>query len=538
MKYMMLVLFMVMITITSCIRDLANTADELSRVKTVKWNPELAVPLIKAELNASDLILQDKSGLIQTDAEDLVHVIYEDELVSLTASEIFEIGDQAHSFSYALTPGDVFDLQSNGSLTIQDSRFLKWTVMDMELDSLIMKVCAHFMELSTNLEHDVSIDITFPDVTKNGQPYSVNISLPYNGTASRTSSQTNSLSQYFCDFSKGPNNINELKMESTITITDRGNTISAGQTVGVQSRFLYNDYRTVWGFGTTQDLFLEEDTINLSIFDNNTKGSFTLEDPHFAIYFANSFGAKIVADLGNITAYRDGSSPIVLTGVPSPLPIPIPTNAQLGQLLKDSVILDNNTSNIKQIINAQPQNMGYSINAQLNPPGTTERNFVMDTSRLSIRLFVDLPLNGTLTNYVLEQEQDIDFSFQNDVEQIDYVLFRLSIDNSFPIGFGVQVYFEDDQGTVLDSLFHDAPFTVDPGITDANGRVITSVKNIEDIRIDQDRIDIIENATKARIYSIFNSPIISGNQDLIKIYGDNTMFVKLGAQSKLEVISK
>lgn len=526
-----------LLSFTGCLRDIQDTADELENIKSFKWNPELALPLIKTELTPGDLLKQYNIDVVRTDADGLLHFIYQDQYLSVYAHEIFQIENQEVAFTRILSPTEASALQGAGSVSFTMNMDLDLTIADMEVDSMLMKACDHVLQLTSSLQHDLSIDVVFPDVTKDGTPYSLNINSPYSGS-SHNINRNNSLAGYTFDCTNGPQSYNQLRMELDITITKNGsNPVNPGDFIAFNNSFNNNLYRIFWGYGKQHTLFLDRDSIEITIFSNRQQGSFSVINPRFVVTIGNSFGAPIECHVNNLTAFSPQVGDEVLTGIPSPLPIPTPTNAQIGQMLYDSVVLDNNTSNIASIINNHPHGIFFDLNAGLNPAGSLARNFVMDTSRFLVNLFADIPLDGTARDFVLERVQDFELDIDSSFDDIDYALFRINVDNGFPVDLGLQLYFEDDNGLLIDSMF-DGPLVIKTAAVDGTGRVSSATNTLKDVRVDYDKYHRLQKATKMRVRARIETPFnTGGTQDRVRFFSEYRMGLKIGVQTKLSIVT-
>ncbi len=520
-----------------CVRDLIDTADELGDIKSVKWNPVLAIPLVKTELTPDDLLKQYNIDVVRTDDEDLLHFIYESKFISVQADEIFSIPDQNNNFSFILGPIGATALQNSGSYTATIPITIDFTIADIEIDSMILKTCDQILQMTSSIQHDIAVVARFPDIFRNGTPYSISFNSPYSGSAHNVARNASLAgAKFIC--TNGPQGYNQIRINLDLTFTKRGsNPINSTDMVAFTNQFNNNQFRVFWGLGKTSTLFQTNDSIEITIFSNRTQGSFSVVNPRFVVKFANSFGAKINGDINNLYTWNPQIGDEVLTGIPSPLPIPSPTNAQMGMILYDSFVLDNNNSNITSVINNLPHGVYYDFNAIINPPGNSNRNFVLDTSRFETDVYVDIPLNGTASDFVLERIQDFELDIDSTIDKVEYALFRINVDNGFPVDLGFQLYFEKDDGTLIDTMFEDQ-LTIESGELDANGKVIRAVNTIEDVKVTNEKYERLKTATKMRVRARLDTRTDGGgNQDPVKFYSEYRMGLKIGVQTKLSIIS-
>ena len=92
-----------------------------------------------------------------------------------------------------------------------------------------------------------------------------------------------------------------------------------------------------------------------------------------------------------------------------------------------------------------------------------------DTTKLDLDTVTGLP--EWVDEVLIEMERTLEFglsSIQDNLDQINGVLFRVSCQNGFPDEIFAQAYFEDDTENVIDSMFTEGPVAVPPGRVSEN----------------------------------------------------------------------
>lgn len=92
-------------------------------------------------------------------------------------------------------------------------------------------------------------------------------------------------------------------------------------------------------------------------------------------------------------------------------------------------------------------------------------------------------------------------NIENEVDVIRFIEFNLLTWNEFPVTAQVQIYFINDQGDVLHSLFSPSPLSLIAGIVNSSGETIESGYSFTTMEISQDKIDSITTATRVVLYS-------------------------------------
>ena len=122
--------------------------------------------------------------------------------------------------------------------------------------------------------------------------------------------------------------------------------------------------------------------------------------------------------------------------------------------------LSNATTNntMTNLVDAAPKYLKYDISATSNPngnPGPLNLNFIESTSKMIVKTDIELPFEGYASGMEVKDTLKFD-QISNSPDQIESVLFRLKVDNGFPLTFNGQAEFVDINYNHLFNLF-DSP---------------------------------------------------------------------------------
>ena len=98
-----------------------------------------------------------------------------------------------------------------------------------------------------------------------------------------------------------------------------------------------------------------------------------------------------------------------------------------------------------------PTELFYQLNARINRGLTSGNNFLADTSKLKVRMGVEVPLYGHGSGILLKDTAKIDLN-NLDQSQIRSASLKVEVKNELPLDAKVQFYLTDDKYTVIDSL--------------------------------------------------------------------------------------
>jgi hypothetical protein len=288
------------------------------------------------------------------------------------------------------------------------------------------------------------------------------------------------------------------------------------------------------GYWGNERFPLDRDTIDIDINQTNfTGGDITIKDPRVIVTVSNSFGFPARGNIKTLQFkgrngqfYKLESDTITSGGID----FAFPTLQEVGQVKATTFYFDKNNSNIDVIFNAQPIAMDYDVEAIANVlQDPTFCGFMTDTSFIKFNVKVELPLEGTIRNFGAENEVAIDFgsSGGNNSADIASAEFKLVTENGMPVGAKGQIFFLDDQGVVIDSLFSNglSPLML-PAPVDANGVPTSAAKLEQFIKLTPAQFERIKSAKKARIRTVLESSNM-GTQ-FVKVLSGQKTDIRMG----------
>jgi hypothetical protein len=423
-------------------------------------------------------------------------------------------------------------LNSSGSVVVTYNRTFGYIVGTSEIDKILFKGGTIPIGLSTTLEHDVSFKLNIPEAKRGTTSFSE--SVVANSTSQpNTGSRSIDLQGLEIDFTKTAQTYSEMDVEIEMTITKRaGSVIKPVETITFDVDLLNQEFREIVGYFDGSDFNSASNTLDLGIFTNNEGGSFTLADPRIKFIIENSIGIPVEASLLNFDGTNTDNVTVSLTGYPDPLPIPTLVYSEIGQTKKDSFTLDKNTSNLAAYINNRPAKNFYEIGVKSTATGPN-RQFATDSSRVAVKIEIEVPLEGTARDFVLESSQPFTLELENAAE-IKEVLIRLYTENGFPADIATQLYFEDSTtGIVLDSLISTDILILPSANIDGSGKVTSPNPKTSDIILDSDAVSRLQDANRIRIKAYFNTPFEGSIQPDVKFYDEYDLLLQLGLQAEI-----
>ncbi len=346
-----------------------------------------------------------------------------------------------------------------------------------------------------------------------GPPYSKTIDInTSDGTFTFNNTYTD-LSGYSLDLSNLSTDTNKVFIRYELTLDDAGNPVIPGDNVSINVSFTNIEFSILYGYVGQPTFNIQPNRIHLEMYDNALRGDAYFKDPKINIRMQNSCGLPVQFWFDNLNGIDTvgGLHPITGTGIPflvNPKLINYPTLYQVGQTIKDSIILDTNSCNIRDVVFENlPNYISFEINAEANPSGPIQQNFVLDTSRFNIDLEIELPCWGYASYFILQDTADFDFveevytgaseedslTVEDLKEDFQWALFRINIDNGFPIEANVQVILTDSLYQPVYYLYTSGPEQIIAAGRDTNGdkKVDTPTHKVTDVMYTKENIDAL-----------------------------------------------
>ncbi len=503
---------------------------------TPLWNPEFAVPLVNSTLFISDF-LEDSSNLniVVNPDQSLSFVYSSDSIFSVTAGSFMNLPDQEFDFSAPFDLPDIPPGDYDTTNIVYIYQFISDTVTQ-RLDSIFLNEGVLSISGHTNLNRDdATLKFTIYDIKNidTGEPLTMLADLSNPGGQDEwvyfeSSFDLSSYKIILNESSDTLDNAITFFLDILIKGDENPNLSPYDFIMGGSLESL--EFNSVFGYISQYELPFAN-SLEIGIFDDAVTGGLNIGDGSIKLTFDifNSIGTPVTFITDSLFVESTIEPPyhvdINLFGpdIPNVFTINSPDINQIGETVETR--LDFTQANFHEAFNISPQFLYYDLTAITNLEGdSTDQNFVLNESAISFNVDLEFELFGSIENFTLEDT--ISLNFDEDVEEIEYMLFRINLANGFPIDASAQVYFVDENYLVLDSLMTNGTNILPGAITGGypEYRVIESVNKITDILVDRSRFNNILDSD----YLIFKIALSTSNQQLVKIYEDYNIEIKLG----------
>ena len=499
-KKLLIVGSLAALTFCSCTK-----LSKFNGVDTAAWDPDLALPLINSQITINDVLDRfETGGFIDIASDGFITVQYQGNVLSVDGTQMTSLSD--------------FTIPMIDSSVAAQAAFPAGDL----INTFILKNGTASYTLQSGVNTAVQVVLSIPNAIKNGNIVSKTVTLPDNTPV------TGTIDLAGVNFSLQSNNAFLVKYNATKVSDNSRILLNSANMAFSNMNFSY-----IEGYIGNYNFALPEDTIVLDVFKNAVSGDIYFNDPSLSVIIKNSFGFPIGLTFNKLqTQNALGTSPMNLTALQGQINLNYPSITEKGQQKETTITVDK-TSNLPQIIASAPQQIIYQIDAVANPSGTQSPNLhFFDTSKFNVDVDIKLPVDGWVKSFKIEKSFNLDLSIY---EEFDEVAFKLVTDNGFPTQAIIQLYFEDNNGVVIDSLFRTAdPIVLKGASVDANGKVATPERADLFSQFSQSEYENIRTrSTKVRLSARLNTTDAPNSS--VRYYSFYELGIKLGAQGNLNI---
>lgn len=470
-----LLLFGSLVLLASCEFDLK---------KPEAWSPTYGIPLVNTTFGIDALIGQlDNDNLLQSEASGQLLLVYRDSL----------------------------SWQPDAALGLQDSLLLPVTEKDQTLvyqspsgrrfDRIVLKGSKLAYTISNPFPEAVSFSLSFQNLSLDDAQLSFDLVLPaaQNGTPSVTEGELQ-LHAY------------ELDLSTDLRIQYSAFHSADGTLVELPPFFLALqaiDFSYIEGYFGDLQLDVPLDTLDFDYLDSWDSGQIEFINPELTFTFHHDIGLplELSANTLDINTFQRGVVPLEHPALDDGLLLAYPNINEVGEQKTTLWRFNRGNSNITGAVSGIPDELRYDFTLQANPTNNDNiTNHLTDSSQLDIGLEVEIPLYATARNFELVDTFALSFDTEefDEAKQLD---FKLIVGNGFPIEVGMQLYFLDEQETMIDSLFTDGPFILDAATLAPNGFAVGKTAHTAEASFSDDRVNtLLQEAAYLRVLSLVESP--------------------------------
>jgi hypothetical protein len=507
-------LFVLIFLVVACIDTSEYEIDQLEA------NPDISVPLGFGALAVQDLISDSQSDFIKVAADGLLYLQYSEELRSTDIRNLFDIPNKNINRAFVL-PRGVYPAINRDVRLDSITEIVDLNLAPEKLSEILLKSGRFEYQTSSTPTTGLSfvVQASLPDITKNNVPINVAINNVGSGNVS--------LTDYVMKL-----NQNRFTLKLVLILRSRTQPVTLNTNVSVNFRAVFQslDFRWIKGFFGDQSAALPEEELAIAAFGNSLlNANVSFAEPKVELLVTNEYSVPARVDFVKLEARKANQVLPVQLNPPNPINLAFPASPG------GSAVTNTNITNTKELLDFAPTSFYYKANARINAGISSGSNFLADTSKLKVRLNVEVPFFGRATNINLADTLDIDLS-DLDASRIDSTFFRIQAINELPLEADLQFYFANDKAVVFDSLFAAPEVFVKSSTVNALGDLQAPGQVSQRKPIPTAKINQLLKAKKIIIRAVLNTSRASGgSQPDVKFRSNYRLQLNLGLQSKLKL---
>ncbi|MFT5336272.1 MAG: hypothetical protein ACJAY8_000073 [Sphingobacteriales bacterium] len=519
--YLRLLILGVVILSFGCLKD-------FEKININGVQPTLALPIINSKLGVYHILARDDSSqLVQPTDDGELALVYNTSF-SGPNSAVFSFPDIVFSESFSFEhPGN--DIRIDSSIDYRTEVVQEINIPAPKLSSAVLE-SGTFRVTIFNSFKNARLLLEFPGIiTADNARVSIDKDLAIGETSIPISLKNASI-----DFSLNGQEVNTIRANMQLII-DYDEQYSQPTQERIEFSFDFSDleFETLEGNFGGLALFEISDSILLNLFKSSQEGELGLADPRIRISSHSNIGLPISLafnELSTVDSENNTRNELNFGKTSHPFVLPHPQNQ--GNTADGEVIIDHNNSNIDELL--VPKNQTFFVDFAMKIDSSTSdvKDFLQKDASFEMDIDFELPLAGYANNWKMVDTMDFSLSFKQ--ELLTSLDFKIIINNGFPIGSDLQIYFLDDNYTVIDSLIDEDKQFIVPAKTNQEGRVIEFSPTVNVVRLPKERAENVFRSS----YIILEATIETFNgpqQQIIRFYDDYFIEIKVGVLGKFQI---
>ncbi|MEO9805954.1 MAG: hypothetical protein ABJF04_22030 [Reichenbachiella sp.] len=507
--------------------------EDLDKVKPVTISPHLALSLGFSEYTVLELLEDlDNESLVVNDQDQTIALYFEDSTDFSSNNELIAIGSVANQeefapavnlpaapFGYKIDVDQTFTFSfpANNGEEI-DSLFFSSGTLDFEMESTF----------KGDIDYTWVIEGTQDVETEENLTQTKQLSYI---SGSVTDSYSRSLGGLKSKFYKNSADENEFAVKVTGTISfDSGTEVLPSHKMTFDLGFNNPGFSKLYGNFGSEPIALQSQTIAMPSLDDFSGDGLKLEDPSILLITKNSYGLDFELSFDEVKAIASDNSEIVLTEKASGIDGLVASPDIEGEVKVDTVMINNENSNIDELLNSAPTAMEFTISGVPNPVGTTrDPNFLLASSEIKVKSVIIIPMQFQMDGFSVDFEFDLDGL---DIDEAESLTFNLISTNEIPFSGSIDLKFADANGNILYELLDAA--AIESPTVGTDGKSTEAMISTSGISLTQEGIDALLIAEK--VLAVANISTFESDKDrFITLYADYKLKVELSLAGEVTI---
>lgn len=493
------------------------------------WDTDLVAPIAQGSVNLADLLTNDE---LTADNSGLLRVKLRDTLFRVGLDSLIGIPDTTFSDEFVIPIGNV---QWPPGVPFYDSTTItRYNLKQVQLTYATVRSSLFTVKLRNTTRTQILAIYTIPSATDaNGDTFRLERLIP----AKTTLEEDFNLDGYNLDLrGRGQNSFNTLISEVVAMIDPAQTsnyTFKAGEGFRIENTFKKIIPQYARGYFGSENINFRDSTA-FDLLNDIRFTALDISEFDVSLTINNGVGADLGFKIDELESYNDAS------GITSNLQhsiigqnqffgraIDLVEPANPVKYISKTFEFNDENSNLDELIELKPSGLIFDLDLKINPLGNISlgNDFVYYGHDLSLYVDVDIPVKIGLEGLVLQDTFAFTLEEENPEKGADRInsgFLKLDLDNEYPLAARVQLYVEDENRALLDSLLP-APQTIEATMVDANNRAIGSAQSLIEIPVNQEVVNLLRAGSFIR----FKAIIDTYNKQVVNIYDDHSIRFKL-----------
>ncbi len=508
-----IIIITTLISIQSCSKwdDIGNAS--------IGIDGEYAFPLMHAHIFIEDIVGElDSSTSITVDDDGLIHLIYNGRYTQKNTNDIFASVPQ-----FPLPIVDTF------------FTFPYIAPNAMILEEIVLKSANINYFASSSFEEDINLIVEFPEITHpvTGETYKHITDIIYTGTVPIQVGGNADLGDYIIRPDQGEIHVRYIA------------TKASGERVYLDNFYmLFSNFKAsyIQGYLGNEVFDLDPDTIEINFFEQWLSGGVVFADPIMEVTVENSFGIPVrsVNNFLNVTLLDGTALPLQNDELDQGIDFNYPTLNEIGEYKVTTFTVHKDNSNIEDLFAVKPVAVNYDFDAWGNPDSDQSIiGFATDSSFFTVQVFVDIPVHLNANEFsVISDIELMTDEEDNGIGFADYAIFKISSENNIPADVGIQLYFKDSTGVVIDSLY-DLSFEeiitdhaiIESAGVNADGYSVSTTFNEIEVEIPEHKLDAFKQTDVLGLVTIIDN---DGDGQFVRFVDTDDLKIKIGVRAGIK----
>lgn len=440
-----------------------------------EYKPEFALPLASGEFSFTEFIGEpDQETFLEINEQGIVTFVYNGDVNRQGALNIFD----AIQLLPFVAPDSVnlVPIELNNDITV---------------DYAVMSGGSMSIASTNPYSEPILVELGLPELIQNGESYKMTFGPFEAGEAVIIDQDLTGI-----ELNLGRR---EMKICLVAILQDGSRDKLPEQSFGALRNMTFSYVEGYWAY---EEIPMDEDTIEIEVFETLRRGDMYFEEPVVTVNLQNSFGFPVRADVRALELYT-------LSGDTFPVESPFVTNGfdvnyplNVGEYESTIFSFTKDNSNLPEVTSIKPLALYYDMYAIANPDRDTSFvGFMTDSSEIIVNVQVKLPLKGRASDF--EATDTIAFQIPETGEygEIEEGELKLYFENNVPVAVQVQGYIWDENQNVIDSLFEDGGIVIEGNDGGEEDYIVSE----HYVPFDQDRYNLWKEGEQMFIEARFTS---------------------------------